>query len=105
AASASTEAIDGVATVMTGTGNTGRASSLTFNSALVFIKAGEKVTWTVPADSPTGHLVNSAPYDPVALPEFIPQENPNGPPTLVAGLGALGTTADGATVAAGEGFN
>ncbi|MBL8165383.1 MAG: hypothetical protein JNJ61_25595 [Anaerolineae bacterium] len=105
AATAPTQAVDGVFTVITGVGGTGRASSLTFNSPLAMIKAGETVRWEVPADSPSAHFINSLPYDPVALPDLIPQENAGGPPTLLAGPGFLGTTADGATVAAGEGFN
>lgn len=105
AASAPVQAVDGVFTVMTGVGGTGQASSLTFNSPLAIIKAGEQVRWMVPADSPTAHFINSLPYDPVALPDLIPQQNAGGPPTLLAGPGFLGTTADGATVAAGESFN
>lgn len=104
-ATAPTQAVDGVFTISAGTGGTGRAASLTFNAPLAVIKAGEKVTWTVPADSPTPHFINSAPYDPVAVADIIPQDNPNGLPTLLAGPGFLGTTQDGATVAAGESFN
>jgi plastocyanin len=105
AATAPTQAVEGVFTVMTGVGGTGRASSLSFNSPLAIIKAGEQVRWEVPADSPTAHFINSIPYDPTTLLDFIPQENAGGPPTLLAGPGSLGTTADGATVAAGAGFN
>jgi plastocyanin len=99
------QAVQGVFPINVGTGGTGRASSLNFSSPLALIKAGEKVTWMVPADSPTAHFINSADYDPVKVADIIPQPNPNGPPTLLAGPGFLGTTADGATVASGEGFN
>lgn len=105
AATAPTKAENGVFTVTVGTGGTGRAASLTFNSALAVIKAGEKVTWTVPADSPTPHFVNSASYDPNAVADIIPKDNAGGPPTLLAGPGFLGTTQDGATIASGESFN
>ncbi|MCC6895443.1 MAG: hypothetical protein IT321_21655 [Anaerolineae bacterium] len=105
AATAPTEAVDGVFTITAGTGGTGRASSLTFNAPLAFINAGEQVKWVVPADSPTAHFINAAPYDPVAVADIIPQPNEGGAPTLLAGPGFLGTTADGATVAAGESFN
>jgi plastocyanin len=105
AATAPTQAVDGVITVATGIGGTGGASSLTFVSPLAIIKTGESVTWTVPADSRTPHFVNSVPFDPAALPSVIPQENEGGPPTLLAGPAILGTKADGATVAAGESFN
>ena len=104
-ATAPTQASDGVFTITTGSGGTGRASSLTFKSPLAIIKAGEQVKWVVPADSPTAHFINSASYDPAKVPDVIPQDNPNAPPTLLAGPGFLGTTADGATVAAGESFN
>jgi plastocyanin len=99
------QSADGSITIMAGIGGTGRASSLQFASPLVFINAGETVTWQVPADSPSLHFVNSAPYDPTITPDIIPQENPGGPPTLLAGSGFLGTTADGATIAAEESFN
>ncbi|MBI1278227.1 MAG: hypothetical protein GC179_08880 [Anaerolineaceae bacterium] len=99
------EAKDGVFTIGVGTGGTGRASSLNFSTPLAVIKAGEKVQWVVPADSPTGHFVNSADYDPVKTADIIPQTNPNGLPTLLAGPGFVGTTDDGATVASGESFN
>jgi plastocyanin len=105
AATAPTQAVDGVLTITVGTSGTGRASSLNFNAPLAFIKAGEKVQWVVPADSPTLHFVNSAPFDGKANADIIPKDNPNGPPTLLAGPGFVGTTADGATVAAGESFN
>lgn len=104
-ASAPTQAVDGVFTISAGTSGTGRASSLNFSSPLAFIKAGEQVKWVVPADSPTPHFINTVPFDPAKIADIIPQDNPNGPPTLLAGPGFLGTTADGATVAAGEGFN
>ncbi|MBI1279897.1 MAG: hypothetical protein GC179_17350 [Anaerolineaceae bacterium] len=105
AVTAPKQAVDGVFTITAGTGGAGRASSLTFNAPLAIIKVGEKVTWTVPADSPTPHFINSADYDPVAVADIIPQENAGGPPTLLAGPGFLGTTQDGATIAAGESFN
>jgi plastocyanin len=104
-ATAPSEAVDGVLTVATGIGGTGGASSLSFVSPLAIIQAGEAITWTVPADSRTPHFVNSVPFDAAALPSIIPQENAEGPPTLLAGPAILGTTADGATVAAGESFN
>ena len=105
AATAPTQSADGSITIMTGIGGSGRASSLQFASPLAFIKAGEKVTWMIPADSPTAHFINSAPYDPAAVADIIPKENVGGPPTLLAGPGFLGTIADGAAVASGEGFN
>jgi plastocyanin len=104
-ATAPAQAVDGVWTVAAGIGGMGGASSLSFVSPLVIIKAGESITWTVPADSRTPHFVNSVPFDPAALPSVIPQENADGPPTLLAGPAILGTSADGATVAAGESFN
>jgi plastocyanin len=104
-ATAPTQPVDGSITIMAGIGGTGRASSLQFASPLAVIKVGETVTWQVPADSPTLHFINSAPYDPAINPDIIPQENASGPPTLLAGTGFMGTTADGATIAAGEGFN
>lgn len=104
-ATAPTQAVDGVFTVTTGVGGTGRASSLSFVSPLAIINAGESVTWVVPGDSPTAHFVNSVPYDPVAVADIIPQENAGGPPTLLAGPGFMGTTEDGATIAAGDSFN
>ncbi|MEZ4669318.1 MAG: plastocyanin/azurin family copper-binding protein [Anaerolineae bacterium] len=105
AATSPTQSTDGSVTISTGIGGAGRASSLQFASPLVFIKAGEKVIWQVPPDSPTAHFVNSVDYDPVAVPDIIPQENAGGPPTLLAGPGFLGTTPDGTTVGAGESFN
>ncbi len=105
AASAPTKATNGVFPIAVGIGGTGRASSLNFSSALAFIKAGEKVTWTVPADSPTAHFINSIPFDGTKIVDIIPQPNPNGPPTLLAGPGFTGTTQDGATVGAGDSFN
>ncbi|MBL8153742.1 MAG: hypothetical protein JNM70_06125 [Anaerolineae bacterium] len=104
-ATAPTQSADGSITILAGIGGTGRASSLSFASPLVFIKAGETVTWQVPADSPTPHFVNSIPFDPAAVPDIIPQENAGGPPTLLAGPGFLGTTPDGATISAGAAFN
>jgi plastocyanin len=105
AASAPTQAANGVFSISAGIGGTGRASSLSFSSPLAFIKAGEKVTWTVPADSPTAHFINSLPFDATKITDIVPQPNPNGPPTLLAGPGFLGTTQDGATVGTGDSFN
>lgn len=99
------EAKDGVFTIGVGTGGAGRASSLNFSTPLAVIKAGEKIQWVVPADSPTPHFINSADYDPVKVADIIPQPNPNGAPTLLAGPGFLGTTPDQATIGAGDSFN
>jgi plastocyanin len=104
-AAAPTKATAGVLTVATGIGGTGGASSLSFVSPLAIIKAGESITWVVPGDSRTPHFINSVPFDPAALPSIVPKDNPGGPPTLLAGPAILGTTVDGATVAAGQSFN
>jgi plastocyanin len=76
-----------------------------FSSPVGIIQAGETVTWTNPADSIEPHFVNSSPYDPVAVPEFVPMEQPDGPPIMALGPGFLGTTADGAVIKAGDTFN
>jgi plastocyanin len=104
-ASAPAQSTDGSITILAGIGGTGRASSLQFAAPVALINAGDTVTWQVPADSPTLHFINSAPYDPAVAPDIIPQENVGGPPNLLAGPGFLGTTVDGATIAAGDVFN
>jgi plastocyanin len=104
-AAASPFAVDGVATIVTGTSGTGRALSLSFISPLAVIKAGESVTWVNPADSIDPHFVNSADYNPETLPDVVPMEQAGGPPILAAGPGFLGTTQSGATIQAGDSFH
>lgn len=105
AATAPTQSVDGVLMITVGSGGTGRATVNQFNSAFATIHAGESVTWTNPADSIEAHFINSADYDPAALPDIVPIMQENAPPILSAGPGFLGTTADGSEIKAGDSFN
>ncbi|MBA3872835.1 MAG: hypothetical protein H0X30_27205 [Anaerolineae bacterium] len=107
AATAKTEAVDGVLNITLGTGGTGRAYVGAFAPSLGVIKAGEKVTWTNPADSAEVHFVNALPFDAAKIMDVVPQPgaDANQPPILTAGLGFLGTTQDGATVGTGDSYN
>jgi plastocyanin len=96
---------DGVLNITVGSGGTGRSTVNLFSSPAGIIQAGETVTWTNPADSIEPHFVNSSPYDPVAVPEIVPVEQPDGPPIMTLGPGFLGTTADGAVIKTGDTFN
>jgi plastocyanin len=107
AATARTESVDGVLNITLGTGGTGRAYVGAFAPSVGVIKAGEKVTWTNPADSIEPHFVNSLPFDAAYITDVIPQPGATAdqPPVLAAGPGFLGTTQDGTTVAAGDSYN
>jgi plastocyanin len=96
---------DGVLNIIVGSGGTGRSTVNLFSSPVGIIQAGDTVVWTNPADSIEAHFVNSTPYDPVAVPEIVPVEQPAGPPVLSMGPGFFGTTTDGAVIKAGDTFN
>lgn len=105
AANSAVKSENGVLNIIAGSGGTGRTTVNQFSSYVGIIQAGDTVTWTNPADSVDPHFVNSTPYDPAAVPDVIPQEQPNGPPVLAIGPGFMGTVTDGATIKAGDSFN
>jgi plastocyanin len=107
AAEASPVAQDGVLTVSLGVGNVGRVYYGQFLPYFGAIKAGESVTWENPADSIEAHFVNALPYDDQTFPDFapLPPAAEGQPPVFALGLGFLGSTQTGATVAKGDVFN
>lgn len=97
---------DGVANIALGSAGTGRATVNLFAPSTVIIQAGEKVTWTNPADSVDIHFVDSLPYDPEQTPDVIPDmSDPSGPPIFNIGPGFSGTVPDGSTINDGDAYN
>lgn len=80
--SAPNTSADGTVAITAGSGGGGRASAQAFFSPLVVIHAGESVTWTIPADSAEPHTVTSANFEGA---DFVPMEQPNGPPVFALG--------------------
>jgi plastocyanin len=94
---------DGAAQVSVSVGDTARSSVNQFFPAVVTIKAGESVTFTVPADGIEPHLVNWPALD--GSQDFVPVPQKNGPPMIVVGPNLLGSTQSGAEIKAGGTFN
>lgn len=106
-AAAQPVAVDGVLTVALGTGGIGRVFHGLMLPYFGTIKTGEMVTWINPVDSIEGHFINSFVNTPEALQDFapMPPAAEGQPPIIAAGPGFLGSTADGATIKAGDSFN
>jgi plastocyanin len=107
AATAKPESVDGVLNITMGTGGTGRAFVGAFSPNVGIIKAGDKVTWTNPADSVEVHFINALPFDATKIVDVAPQPPAAADqlPVLAAGPGFLGTSKDGDTVGAGDSYN
>jgi plastocyanin len=93
--------VDGTATVQPGN-DVGRAAMNLFFPYATTIKAGESVSWTIPATSIEPHTIsNPATYGQ----EFAPIEQPAGPPILALGNTLAPMTQSGATVKSGEAWS